>query len=284
MENLVGKKIIDVIPVETLEVSTYTRFVISQLEFCQLPPIQMVGKRKWMPLGFPGLRCQYCNKDKRLRCGSYFPSSLKTMSDSSKTLFAIDSHLQKCTACPEEIKQKLIDTKTTHLHERRRNKRHGGQKAAFWKIWNVMHPDEEAVNEIAHNIFIQNRILRFAPTSAGTDTNVELDSSEERKMETTTLNTALASSQQEPIAKTTAPSKQQTDVNMELSKRKMVIKRWRQESAITALASDQQAPIAETTAQSRKLTKPQKKQRILEVKRWRQQSAKLGPPQVNKDQ
>jgi hypothetical protein len=72
--------------------------------------------------------------------------------------------------------------------------------------------------EIAHNIFIQNRILRFAPTSAGTDTNVDLDLSVEQKLETTTLNTELASSHQEPIAKTIAPSKQQTNANMELSK------------------------------------------------------------------
>jgi len=252
MEILVGRKIYDVIPVETMEVSTYTHLVLSHVEFCRLPPMQMIGKRKYMPLGFPGIRCQYCNEEDRLRSGSYFPSSLKTMSDSSKTLFAIDNHFQKCASCPIEVKDELIDAKNTHQHERRTKKRHGGQKAAFYKIWNVMHPDEGAVNKIARQIYLRNRFLRFGVGSIEKGTNVELDS---RKMETTTstqknAKMTLASSQQERIVEATVPPKQHTDANLELNspeQRMLETTTRRQQSTNIDIASSQNEILVEET-------------------------------------
>lgn len=95
--------------------------------------------RQKMPIGFPGLACLHCKGLSRKRNGGrYFPSSLKTLSDSKKTLFAIYQHLQNCDKCPEQLKKDLQTLMSGH-EEERRNQRRGSQTSYFVAVWQAIH-------------------------------------------------------------------------------------------------------------------------------------------------
>lgn len=95
--------------------------------------------RQKMPIGFPGLACLHCQGLSRKRNGGrYFPSSLKTLSDSKKTLFAIYQHLQNCDKCPEDIKKDLQTLMSGHEEERRKQRR-GSQISYFLAVWQAVH-------------------------------------------------------------------------------------------------------------------------------------------------
>lgn len=95
--------------------------------------------RQKMPIGFPGLACLHCQGLSRKRNGGrYFPSSLKTLSDSKKTLFAIYQHLQNCDKCPEQLKKDLQTLMSGHEEERRKQRR-GSQTSYFVAVWQAIH-------------------------------------------------------------------------------------------------------------------------------------------------
>ena len=95
--------------------------------------------RQKMPIGFPGLACCHCQGLSRKRNGGrYFPSFLKTLSDSKKTLFAIYQHLQNCDKCPEDIKKDLQTLMSGHEEERRKQRR-GSQTSYFLAVWQAVH-------------------------------------------------------------------------------------------------------------------------------------------------
>ena len=95
--------------------------------------------RHKMPIGFPGIACLHCQGIPRKRNGGrYFPSSLKTLSDSKKTLFAIHQHLQNCDKCPEGIKKDLQTLKNEHDEERLKQCR-GSQASYFLAVWHAIH-------------------------------------------------------------------------------------------------------------------------------------------------
>ena len=95
--------------------------------------------RHKMPIKFPGIACLHCQGLARKRNGGrYFPSSIKTLSDSKKTLFAIYQHLQNCDKCPEEIKKDLQTLMSGH-DEEKLNQRRGSQASYFLAIWHAIH-------------------------------------------------------------------------------------------------------------------------------------------------
>ena len=146
IQHLVGKKIIDLIPRNTqIQVSVYTRLVISQLQILRTDD---KPGRKCLYIGFPGLKCRHCDVRTHKRSGAYFPTSVKTLSDSKKTLFAVDEHLQnKCLHCPQELKDEISRVKANHEFERRAKFKYGGQRAFFFEIWKILHPDQKMAQE-----------------------------------------------------------------------------------------------------------------------------------------
>jgi hypothetical protein len=103
------------------------------------------GKRNGLEYGFPGLTCYHCNGGDKVG-GRYFPSTIKTMSDTNKTLMSIYKHLQKCKKCPEEVRQRLQRLQLTHDDERK-TQSYGSQKAFFTIIWKRLHESKNESNQ-----------------------------------------------------------------------------------------------------------------------------------------
>lgn len=127
--------------------TSFSNVVLEQFKPTTFEQSDVHGKRKGLKFGFPGLQCQHCELDRmdadkgntfcRLG-GRYFPSSIKTMSDTKKTLMTMHKHLVRCPNCPSEVKQKLTETLETHDEEKKR-KKHGSQKAFFLAVWFCLH-------------------------------------------------------------------------------------------------------------------------------------------------
>ena len=95
----------------------FTMEVMNQLEITYFGEKDRRSRRKDLPPHFPGVACRHC-KPIAGKGGRYFPSTLKTFSDQKKMLFAIHSHLQKCSHCPNALKAKLVHLKTSHRDEK----------------------------------------------------------------------------------------------------------------------------------------------------------------------
>lgn len=111
--------------------------VLTEVESCTFGKQDRTGKRRSLPLGFQGLACRHCRGLSKIG-GRLFPSTIKTMSDTNKTLMALYNHLIKCPVCPNNKKRYLQYLKESH-DEERKNKRYGSQKALFSKIWKRLH-------------------------------------------------------------------------------------------------------------------------------------------------
>ena len=100
----------------------------------------LIGKRRGLKFGYPGLMCAHCaGKDRRLG-GRYFPSTIKTLADTKKSLLTFYSHLLKCPEFPAKDKLKLKEFYKTHEVERETQK-YGSQKMFFMVIWHRLHKD-----------------------------------------------------------------------------------------------------------------------------------------------
>lgn len=151
---IMGRRIVDFIPTKEKNlVTAYTLMVISQLKVCRFTLQQKVGKRKDVFVGFPGMQCLHCEDHKQRRSGAYFPTSVKTLSDSKKILYAIAKHINKCTACPLEVKYSIARALVIHEIQRRAEKRHGSQRAFFGEVWRILHPNDESSKEIINAMF-----------------------------------------------------------------------------------------------------------------------------------
>jgi hypothetical protein len=111
--------------------------VLVEIEACTFGKQDRTGKRRSLPLGFQGLACRHCRGLSKIG-GRLFPSTIKTMSDTNKTLMALYNHLIKCPVCPNTKKRYLQYLKESHDDERK-SKRYGSQKALFSKIWTRLH-------------------------------------------------------------------------------------------------------------------------------------------------
>jgi len=128
--------------------------VLSSMVSCTFTPaVDMKSMRMGLPEGFPGMGCYWCHQaakslDEELDIGvvgfpkkghgRFFPSSIKTMSDSNKTLFALYRHISRCNYCPGDVKTKIMRLKEGHAKERK-DKFYGSQKQFFTRIWNRLH-------------------------------------------------------------------------------------------------------------------------------------------------
>ncbi len=124
-------------PEDKMFSTSFSFGVLSEIQSCRFEPSDMKGKRRGLTVGFPGLSCRHCKGDS-LNNGRFFPSSIKTMSDTSKLLMPLYNHLIRCKRCPQDIKDELTNLQKEHEKERKLQT-FGSQKAFFMKIWNRLH-------------------------------------------------------------------------------------------------------------------------------------------------
>jgi hypothetical protein len=116
--------------------TSFTYALMRQMTSCKFTSGDRLGKRKELPIGFPGIACRHCKHD--FVTGRFFPSTLKTLSDTSKTLDVLHRHILKCRNCPQSIKDELNELRIVHAEERA-SMTFGCQKTFFKKIWNRLH-------------------------------------------------------------------------------------------------------------------------------------------------
>jgi len=121
----------------------YTYALLSQVQACTFLESDRRNKRKHHPIGFAGLACSHCYSEHG--CGRFFPSNIKTMSDTSKTLDVLHSHMLRCQQCPLRVKVGLQTLRLRHDEERSKM-RFGSQKAFFVCIWKRLHGETPSDN------------------------------------------------------------------------------------------------------------------------------------------
>jgi hypothetical protein len=116
--------------------TAFSFHLLCQMKPCVFTEADRLGKRKGLPPGFPGLACRHCFGG--YGSGRFFPSSIKTLSDTSKTLNVLHNHMMRCRRCPPEIREILSAHRKTH-DEQRAKMKFGSQKAFFARIWDRLH-------------------------------------------------------------------------------------------------------------------------------------------------
>ena len=125
-----------VLPSDKRNTTAFTFHLMSQMQPCVFTEADRLGRRRGLGVGFPGLACQHCFGV--YGSGRFFPSSIKTMADASKTLDVIYRHVAKCKNCPADIKMGLKNLREFHDIERSKMP-FGNQRAFFVKIWSRLH-------------------------------------------------------------------------------------------------------------------------------------------------
>lgn len=116
--------------------TAFSYHLLGQMQPCVFTEADRLGKRKGLPPGFPGLACRHCFGG--YGSGRFFPSSIKTLSDTSKTLNVLHNHMMRCRKCPADTKENLEKLRGSHDEERAKMK-FGSQKAFFARIWEQLH-------------------------------------------------------------------------------------------------------------------------------------------------
>jgi hypothetical protein len=130
---------------EDSKVSTkFSYCLLSQIQSCYFTEADRLGKRVGLSFGYPGLACKHCYGG--YGSGRYFPSSIKTMADTSKTMNVLFGHMMKCRQCPVDIKEQLRQLRGSHDEERSLMK-FGSQKAFFTKLWRRLHSSSSKSHE-----------------------------------------------------------------------------------------------------------------------------------------
>jgi len=89
------------------------------------------GKRKsCLRIGYPGIGCGHC-LDFIDEGNKYFFASVESLATAPSI---VANHLQRCTFCPDDIKQKLRAFKLRHADQRKALP-HGSQSVFFNRVW-----------------------------------------------------------------------------------------------------------------------------------------------------
>ncbi|KAL7470434.1 hypothetical protein ACHAXS_010662 [Conticribra weissflogii] len=118
----------------------YAYFVMEQMTRCTFTEADRLGKRKRHQLGFPGLACKHCFGGNG--SGRFFPLTLKTFSDVSKSLHVLRNHLVKCAKAPNGMA--ITVNKLYNRHEKdKQSTPFGSQKIFFDLVWKRLHPESD---------------------------------------------------------------------------------------------------------------------------------------------
>ena len=132
-----------VLPSDKRNTTAFTFHLMSQMQPCVFTEADRLGRRRGLDVGFAGLACRHCFGV--YGSGRFFPSSVKTMADASKTLDVIYRHVMKCKNCPCDIKGGLRNLRDFHDSERSKMP-FGNQRAFFVKIWGRLHENAAEVS------------------------------------------------------------------------------------------------------------------------------------------
>jgi hypothetical protein len=121
----------------------FSYHLLGQMQPCVFTEADRLGKRKGLPPGFPGLACRHCFGG--YGSGRFFPSSIKTLSDTSKTLNVLHNHMMRCRKCPQDVRETLDKLRKVH-DEQRAKMKFGSQKAFFARIWDRLHYKDPSVS------------------------------------------------------------------------------------------------------------------------------------------
>lgn len=130
-----------VLPTDKRYTTAFTFHLMAQMQPCVFTEADRLGRRRNLEVGFAGLACRHCFGGHGN--GRFFPSSIKTMSDASKTLDAIYKHIGMCKQCPDDIRQGLNNLKEFHDSEKSKMP-FGNQRAFFARIWGRLHGNDKA--------------------------------------------------------------------------------------------------------------------------------------------
>ena len=124
------------LPTDKRYTTAFTFHLMSQLQPCTFTEADRLGRRRGLEVGYAGLACRHCVGG--YGSGRFFPSSVKTMSDASKTLDVVYKHMCKCKKTPPKVKNALLDFRRFHDSERSKMP-FGNQRVFFTKIWCRLH-------------------------------------------------------------------------------------------------------------------------------------------------
>ena len=94
----------------------YAFYVMEQMTTCVFTEADRLGKRKCHKVGFPGLACRHCYGGNG--SGRFFPLTLKTFSDVSKSIHVLRNHLVKCTKAPNGMAETVNMLFERHKQEK----------------------------------------------------------------------------------------------------------------------------------------------------------------------
>jgi len=120
-------------------VSEYIYYLLTQVEKVYLTESERVGNRKSMELGMPGFGCKHCCASDRKGLCRFFPARRRTLPAKIKDL---SDHLRRCTMCPMEVKEKLLQYRSENLDL---EPSEGRNKQFFDRVWNRLHIREESM-------------------------------------------------------------------------------------------------------------------------------------------
>jgi len=136
-----------VLPTDKRNTTAFTFHLMSQMQPCVFTEADRLGRRRNLKAGFAGLACRHCFGV--YGSGRFFPSSIKTMADASKTLDVIYRHIMKCKMCPSDIQGGLKNLREFHDSERSKMP-FGNQRAFFVKIWARLHEKDSELAVAGH--------------------------------------------------------------------------------------------------------------------------------------
>lgn len=122
---------------DRMATSQFTGHIIDQLDFIYFEEPDRRSHRHHLTVGYRGFCCRYCRTEPG-KSGRFFPSTLKTLSDSKKTLFALHVHFIKCPETPPIVKQQLFSLRQLHPAQIKPMKVRGGQRVFFRRVWGFL--------------------------------------------------------------------------------------------------------------------------------------------------
>ncbi|KAL9189982.1 hypothetical protein ACHAXT_009657 [Thalassiosira profunda] len=149
-----------VIPIDKRHITPFTYHLLLQMRPCAFTEADRVGKRKNTKVGHPGLACRHCLG--LHSNGRFFPRSVKTLADASKTLDPAYRHMLGCESCPSHVKEGLQNLRMYHDDEKKKLP-FGSWKSFFVKVFDRLHR-----NELVHDDMVFQRAMasRVASSSS----------------------------------------------------------------------------------------------------------------------
>ena len=125
-------------PSDKIFATEYVFYVMEHMTTCVFTESDRLGKRKSHQVGWPGMACRHCFGGNG--SGRFFPLTLKTFSDVSKSIHVLRNHLIKCTRAPPGLAARVNMLYKRHKEEKETTA-FGSQKIFFDNIWKRLHPD-----------------------------------------------------------------------------------------------------------------------------------------------